>query len=394
VVFGGLALVLATAFYLPITLLAPIGSTAAAIAPYDAPVSAEAQLDFPGYGATAVGAIGFPGTLAESGSADPVPIASISKVITALVVLDRHPLELGEEGPTITFTSKDVQLYYSYLRDNGKIEPVRSGISLTQHQVMQLTLVASANNYAASLVNWAFGSEAEYAAAANAWLAAHGLTHTSMSDATGMSPQNTSTAADLVELGKLALSNPVVSELVSTKHISIPGVGEIDNTNDLLGENGVRGIKTGTLDEAGACLLFAADYQIGSETVTVVGVMLGGKDHPSLDADIRALLGGVAAGFHEVDLVTAGQQFGSYTTIWGDSAQIVATQNASLLVWSATTITVLIEAHPLGLAEAGTDVGKLTFSAGSEVVTVPLEIDTTIDDPGPEWRLTHPGDLL
>jgi serine-type D-Ala-D-Ala carboxypeptidase (penicillin-binding protein 5/6) len=394
VVFGGLALVLATAFYLPITLLAPIGSTAAAIAPYDAPVSAEAQLDFPGYGATAVGAIGFPGTLAESGSADPVPIASISKVITALVVLDRHPLELGEEGPTITFTSKDVQLYYSYLRDNGKVEPVRSGISLTQHQVMQLTLVASANNYAASLVNWAFGSEAEYAAAANAWLAAHGLTHTSMSDATGMSPQNTSTAADLVELGKLALSNPVVSELVSTKHISIPGVGEIDNTNDLLGENGVRGIKTGTLDEAGACLLFAADYQIGSETVTVVGVMLGGKDHPSLDADIRALLGGVAAGFHEVDLVTAGQQFGSYTTIWGDSAQIVATQNASLLVWSATTITVLIEAHPLGLAEAGTDVGKLTFSAGSEVVTVPLEIDTTIDDPGPEWRLTHPGDLL
>lgn len=393
-VFGGLALVLATAFYLPITLLAPIGSTAAAIAPYDAPVSAEAQLDFPGYGATAVGAIGFPGTLAESGSADPVPIASISKVITALVVLDRHPLELGEEGPTITFTSKDVQLYYSYLRDNGKIEPVRSGISLTQHQVMQLTLVASANNYAASLVNWAFGSEAEYATAANAWLAAHGLTHTSMSDATGMSPQNTSTAADLVELGKLALSNPVVSELVSTKHISIPGVGEIDNTNDLLGENGVRGIKTGTLDEAGACLLFAADYQIGSETVTVVGVMLGGKDHPSLDADIRALLGGVAAGFHEVDLVTAGQQFGSYTTIWGDSAQIVATQNASLLVWSATTITVLIEAHPLGLAEAGTDVGKLTFSAGSEVVTVPLEIDTTIDDPGPEWRLTHPGDLL
>lgn len=393
-VFGGLALVLATAFYLPITLLAPIGSTAAAIAPYDAPVSAEAQLDFPGYGATAVGAIGFPGTLAESGSADPVPIASISKVITALVVLDRHPLELGEEGPTITFTSKDVQLYYSYLRDNGKIEPVRSGISLTQHQVMQLTLVASANNYAASLVNWAFGSEAEYAAAANAWLAAHGLTHTSMSDATGMSPQNTSTAADLVELGKLALSNPVVSELVSTKHISIPGVGEIDNTNDLLGENGIRGIKTGTLDEAGACLLFAADYQIGSETVTVVGVMLGGKDHPSLDADIRALLGGVAAGFHEVDLVTAGQQFGSYTTIWGDSAQIVATQNASLLVWSATTITVLIEAHPLGLAEAGTDVGKLTFSAGSEVVTVPLEIDTTIDDPGPEWRLTHPGDLL
>ena len=65
------------------------------------------------------------------------------------------------------------------------------------------------------------------------------------------------------------------SELVSTQHISIPQVGEIDNTNELLGSGGVRGVKTGTLDEAGACLLFAADYDIAGTTVTVIGVILG-----------------------------------------------------------------------------------------------------------------------
>lgn len=393
-VFGVLGVVLSAGFYLPFTLLAPLHAETATVAAWDAPQNPTAELTFPSYGATAVGAVGWDGALASSGSTDPLPIASLSKVITSLVVLEHHPLALGEQGPEITTTSNDVKLYNSYVSRNGKVEPVRAGLVLTQYQLLQLTLVSSANNYTATMVNWAFGSEEAYVAAASTWLAENGLANTSMADATGMSPDNRATATDLVELGRIALANPVVAELTSTPHISIPSVGEIDNTNDLLGINGVRGMKTGTLDEAGACLLFVADYQIGSETITVIGVMLGGKNHPSLNLDITALLATVQAGFHEVQLVTTGDDVASYTTLWGDSSQVVATETVSMVVWSNTAITRFIDVKPVTLAPAGTDVGSLTFTVGDRTVEVPIEVESTLDDPGSWWRLTHPGELF
>ena len=394
VVFGGLAVVLATGFYLPLTLLAPLHAESAQVQAWDVPVTPAPELIFPGYGATAIGAVGWDGSLAVSGSSDALPIASISKVITSLVVLEAHPLAVGEEGPTITTTANDVKLFHSYLARNGKVEPVRSGLVLSQHQLLQLTLVASANNYTATLVNWAFGSEEAYVAAARTWLDAHGLTSTFMSDATGMSPDNRATATDLIELAKIALADPLVSQIVSTGHISIPSVGEIDNTNDLLGLDGVRGIKTGTLDEAGACLLFAADYLIGSETVTVVGVMLGGVDHPSLDKDIQALLATAQLGFHQVTLVSTGDTVASFTSDWGDTSPVVATADSSVVVWSDTPISRSVEVRPVTLATAGTDVGKLTFTVGTRSFEVPIELVTTIDDPGAWWRLTHPDELF
>ncbi len=391
-VFGGAALVLATAFYLPVTLLAPLQATNASVLAYEPPVTAAADLALPGYGATAVGAVGFPGTLASSGTTDPLPIASITKVITSLVVLQAKPLGVEETGPDITFTANDVALYKSYLARFGKVEPVRSGLVLTQRQVMELTLVASANNYAESLINWAYGSMDAFLPVARTWLSEHGLTHISLSDGTGMSPENTATAADLVELGKIALADPLVALLTSTKHISIPKVGEIDNTNDLLGTSGVHGIKTGTLTEA--CLLFAADYQIGSQTITVVGVVLGGADHPTIDRDILSLLAGVASGFHEVVLTTAGEDYGSYTSEWGDKTDVVSTADATVVLWADTPVSLLVEARPITLDPAGTDIGTLHFTAGTQKVDVRLEINKTIDDPGPWWRLTHPTELF
>ena len=391
-VFGGLALVLSTAFYLPITLLAPLHANAAQVLPYVAPVTTPAELTFPNYGATAVGAVGFPGVLGASGSAEPLPMASISKIITALVVLDAKPLLPHEDGPEISFTAADVTIYNDYLARYGSVKPVKAGLELNQREVMELTVIASANNYAQSLVNWAFGSETAFVGAATTWLAAHGLSSTVMTDSTGMNPQNVSTASDLIELGKLALAEPLVSLLVATKTATVPGVGDIKNTNKLLGDNGVRGIKTGTLDEAN--LLFAADYTIGDTTVTVIGAMLGAKDHTVLDADVLALLATVKAGFQEVELTTAGESYGSYETSWGDESDLVAAKDASVVVWAGTPVSLLIESRPVTLATKGTDVGMLNFTVGTEAIEVPLELDTTIDDPGTGWRLSHPVELF
>jgi len=63
------------------------------------------------------------------------------------------------------------------------------------------------------------------------------------------------------------------------------GVGIIQNTNQLLGTDGVLGIKTGTTDEAGSCLLFAARYACrGRAKVTIVGVIMGDTSAPASSA--------------------------------------------------------------------------------------------------------------
>jgi serine-type D-Ala-D-Ala carboxypeptidase (penicillin-binding protein 5/6) len=393
-VIGGLALLLGAGVYLPMTLLAPIGDTTAVIAPFTPPVETAPALAFPGYGASAIGAVGFTGTLATAGAADALPIASITKIITALVVLDAHPIGLGETGPEITFTSKDVGFYNAALAKNGSVKTVRSGQVLTQRQIMELTLIASANNYAMSLATWAFGSEAAYVDAARAWLSAQGFTATTIVDATGLSPDDASTATELVAIAKLAIANPVIADITSTKSADEPGVGAIKNTNTLLGKDGVDGIKTGTLDEAGACLLFSADYDIGESTVTVVGVVLGAADHETLASNIQTLLASVVPGFHEVTLVSKGDVFGSYSTAWNDSAELTATESSTVVTWSDTPIAALVEAERITLVDSGDDVGAVTFTVGEQTIVVPLEVDATIDDPGPWWRLTHPAEVL
>jgi serine-type D-Ala-D-Ala carboxypeptidase (penicillin-binding protein 5/6) len=393
-VFGGAAVALATAFYLPLTLLAPLSPIEAVVESYAPPAAVQPTVVFPDYGASGVGAVGYPGVLASAGSADALPIASISKIITALVVLDAHPLALGETGPDITFGDLDQQYYDAQLADGGVVESVYAGQVMSQRNVLNVMLMESANNYAESLATWGYGTMEAFVAAANAWLAAEGLTATSIDEPTGVSPNNRSTVPDLIELGKLALADPVVAEIVATRMMDVPEVGTIENRNELLGLDGVDGIKTGTLDEAGSCLLFSQDHTVGSTTVTIVGVVLGGPDHDTIDAAIRSLLAEVDAGFTEITLATAGEEFATYDTPWGDTAAAVAAHDASVAVWSATPVTLDTTVDELSLADAGSEVGQLVFTIGTRTVTVPLRLSATIDDPGPWWRLTNPVELL
>ena len=393
-VFTAAGVLLVGAFYLPMTLLAPLGGVAAVQSAPGLEALPAAALEWPALGASAVGAIDYPGVLGTGGAATAAPIASITKVVTALVVLDAQPLQIGDSGPDIEFTAKDVAIREKYRAINGKVEPVSAGTSLSQRQVMDVMLVESANNYAESLAVWAYGSLDEFLDAADAWLARNNLASTSIVEPTGMSPSNVSTASDLVALGKIALADPVVSAIVGTKVETVPVVGEITNSNDLLGVAGVRGIKTGTLDEAGACLLFAADYLVGGETVTIVGAVLGGVDHKTINAQVRTLLEDVEQSFHQVTLTTTGEVFASYTTAWGETVDLVAAEDASVVVWADTPVSFTMTAQDVGLGAKGDDVGEATYTVGDETFTVPLELGTSITDPGPFWRLTNPAALF
>jgi serine-type D-Ala-D-Ala carboxypeptidase (penicillin-binding protein 5/6) len=393
-VFGGVLLVLAVAFYLPATLLAPLHAVSPKMVSVTAPTSAAASITWPTYGESAVGAVGFKGVLASSGKTTPVPMASISKIITALVVLQKMPMKVNEVGPNITFTSADIALYNHYVALDGEVRPVHSGLVLSELQVLQVALIPSANNYATKLATWAFGSEKAFLPVAQAWIKANGLTNTTLVEPTGIDPANRSTASDLVALGKLALANPVIASVVSTKSVTIPDVGKLKNSNALLGIDGVTGMKTGTLNKYGANLLFTAEYKIGTETVLVVGAVLGGTTHPLIDKNIQTVLAGVSAGFHQVALTTKGTKYGSVSTSWGDNSAIVASSTQSVVVWSSTAVSVKVSAKPVTLASAGQKVGTVTFIIGTKTIAVPLVLSSTVADPGNAWRLTHPAELL
>lgn len=394
VVVFGILLVLLTGFgYLAATGFAPVPTSAAVLAQPASATQAIAAPTWPGIGSSAIGAVGFEGVLASSGSQGVVPMASITKMVTALVVLDKKPISGNEPGPDITFTDQDVNHYYSVLAEGGSAKPVVSGMVLTERQTLQAMILPSANNYAQSLAVWAFGSVEEYLSAADRWLADNDLDDTFVADPSGISTKSVSSPADLVALGKLVVDNPTTAAIVAQPTVKLPVIGDVKNTNKLLGSFGVDGIKTGTTDAAGACLLFSTDLKVGKKTVTVVGVVLGGDTQSAVARAVGSLIQSVTPGFREVELTKKGASFADYSTPWGQTSRAVAAEAASVLVWSDTKIDGVATARSLTLGTKGESVGSVEFAVGEETVNVPLVLESEITDPGPAWRFSHPGEL-
>ena len=390
--------------YLPLTLLAPVAATPAAFS--EPVVEVPAALAFPGLPAQATavsvtGAEEFPATagvdgiLNATGGNEARPIASISKVITALVILGAKPLDAGQAGPTLTFGKAENDTYDKYYVLGATIAPMKIGSSMSQHDALAMMLMVSASNYAEVTSTWALGSQANVRSATKKWLSDHGLTGTTIVEPTGIDPRNVSTPTDLIAIARLAMANPVVAEIVGTRSASLGSLGVQQNRNGVLGVDGINGIKTGTLDEAGSCLLFSAVTDVGLDApVTIVGVVLGAANSSVAGEAARTIIATVESGFHSVRLTAPGDQLGEYYTPWKDTARIVAGEGASVLTWSDMPISVTSTVDPVGIAGDGTKVGSVTFTAGARTATVPLELSGAINGPGGWWRVTHPRELL
>jgi D-alanyl-D-alanine carboxypeptidase (penicillin-binding protein 5/6) len=396
VVFGTIGMLLAGLVgggaYATTTLNAPIPEAAPSVVD-PAPIVAAAQVvDQPEFGAWAVGAVGFDGPLAAGNEAAAMPIASIAKVVTALVLLEEHPIPAGEGGPDIAYTDADVAIYWDMVAQNGSVAPVAAGATLSLRESLEAMMLPSGNNYANSLAIWGFGSIDAYVARATEWAAEQGLGTLRVADPSGLSLENVAAATDLVRLGELALQDPTLAEIVATRQVDIPELGTLQNSNKLLGSHGVDGIKTGTTDDA-ANLLFSADVAVGSSSVTIVGVVLGGANHPAVRQAIAEMIVTIAPGFHEVVAIEAGSEVATYATPWGDTASARTAEGATVVVWSDTPVDVAVDADPITLAADGAAVGTAVVTAGTQRVEVPLVLEGTVDDPGAWWRLTNPGGL-
>jgi D-alanyl-D-alanine carboxypeptidase (penicillin-binding protein 5/6) len=399
-----LALLLAAAgTYTGWALTAPLSPPAATWAAPSASSGAATHLALPAEGASAISVAGADaylgpaasGIWATSGAGEARPIASISKLITALVILDRRPLTNAEDpGPTITFDKADHDLYDRYYVLGATIVAMPTGSALSLRDALATMLIPSASNYAEAVATWAFGSQGAFLEATRRWLAANGLTGTTIVEPTGISARNTSTPTDLLSIGRLAAANPTIAALVATPSVTLPGLGTLYNTNGLLGSRGITGLKTGNLGDNTYNLLYTASLDVGAGApLSVTGVVLGGASRESADASVVALLDSIRAGFHDVPVATAGQEVGSYSTPWGSTARMVVADDASLFTWSDTPIAVTMNTTVPESYEDGEVVGSVTFTAGPNTATVDVVIEGDIDPPTEWWRLTHPGEL-
>lgn len=335
------------------------------------------------------------GTWSATGTGEPLPIASITKLITALVILDAAPLASADDpGPTITFGKADHDLYDVYYVQGATIAPMPTGTSMSLRDALAVMLIPSASNYAQALSVQIFGSQDAFLGATRDWLASHGLTGTTVTEPTGISPRNTSTPADLLAIAKLAAANPAIARIVATPSISVPGAGRLVNTNALLGTAGITGLKTGNLGEGTHSLLYTATLDVGAaDPLAVTGVILGGSSRESVNATVIAALEGIRSGFHEVPVATEGQEIGSISTPWGSTATLVIGESASIFTWSDTAIELTMDIDTPPTYRDGTVVGTLTWTAGPNTVTAPVKISGSIEPPTEWWRLTHPSEL-
>lgn len=246
-------------------------------------------LAWPGYGQAAYGVVK-DGVLAESAkSSDQVPIASLAKTITALVILEKKPLKGGEQGPMIKLTDADVALYNDYLAKDGTVIPVVAGEQISQYQALQAMLLPSANNISDTLAIWAFGSLEEYNRYANHILKEYDIVNTTVSDASGYSPLTTSTAADMVKIGILYMQHPVLREIAEQQSATLPVAGIVPNYNAAFNGQGIIGIKVGFTEEAGRTFL-VADVQGENKDQISVAAVLGADTMPNAMKDAEKVL--------------------------------------------------------------------------------------------------------
>jgi D-alanyl-D-alanine carboxypeptidase (penicillin-binding protein 5/6) len=232
------------------------------------------HLAWPREGEAAVAVSGF-GSLGTSGGDAPVPIASLAKVMTAYLVLRDNPLQAGQEGFEIEIGAADVDDLQRRLELNQSVVAVEAGELLSERDALEALLLPSANNVAALLAIHEAGSIEAFVAEMNEAAAELGMAATLYTDPSGFEDTTVSTAADQLKIGRAAMADPTFAEIVAMPSAWVPVAGEVANFNELVGREGFVGIKTGSDQAAGGCLLFAKRIVGGGRTRTVLGAVLG-----------------------------------------------------------------------------------------------------------------------
>ena len=231
-------------------------------------------VSWPADGVSAAGIGGY-GVTDGPGATRPVPIASVAKLMTAYVILRDHPLSGHGSGPDVTVEPSEAAEYPSQVAAGDSLVAVAAGETLTERQALEALLLPSADNMAWILARWDAGGQAAFAARMNAAARSLAMTGTSYTDPSGLDPSTTSTAADQVRLGIAAMGVPALAAITAESTAVVPVAGVVRNTNTLLGQDGIVGLKTGSTQAAGGCLLVAAWPEVNGHRTLIVAATFG-----------------------------------------------------------------------------------------------------------------------
>ena len=203
-------------------------------------------------------------TLFEKDGETKLPIASLTKLMTAMIVLDNYNLSdsitIDKDADSQDPMKQDVKL--------GDIMPAES--------FLEIMLIKSSNKSAYALSEKM--GEQTFVSLMNKKAKEIGLENTFFADPTGLSSENVSTASDLVKLAEYILKNyPRIADISRTKEFNVPGFGQVENTDELLGEiPEIVCSKTGFTNQAKGCLLLVINNTKNSDYL--INVVLGADD--------------------------------------------------------------------------------------------------------------------
>jgi D-alanyl-D-alanine carboxypeptidase/D-alanyl-D-alanine endopeptidase (penicillin-binding protein 7) len=222
--------------------------------------------------------------LLEKNADAPVPIASLTKLMTAMVVLDSKP----DMNEPITIDATDIDM----LKHSKSHVPI--GTTLPRRKAFQLALMSSDNRAAASLARTYAGGSVAFNKAVNDKLKTLGMTNTVIKEPTGLSPDNKSSASDLVKMAMAASRYPEIVNITTDSSDLINMNGRrvtFHNTNQLVGRKGwdIHLSKTGFTNEAGHCLIMR--FQQAGKNATLVLLNANASSSSVFDAsNIRRFL--------------------------------------------------------------------------------------------------------
>lgn len=210
-----------------------------------------------------------------------VPIASITKLMTAMVVLDaKQPL-----GETLKISNDDRDLVM------GTLSRLQVGWALSREDMLHLALMSSENRAAAALSRYYPGGRPAFIVAMNAKAVELGMSHTHFVNSNGLTNENVSTAFDLAKLVRAADQYPLIREFTTDPRYDVR-IGRYIlpyiNSNRLVGRPDwdIEVQKTGFTNEAGRCVVM----QLKAQDRTLIMIFLDGIGKLTRFADARRVL--------------------------------------------------------------------------------------------------------
>lgn len=211
-------------------------------------------------------------TIYAKSTSTPTPIASVTKLMTAMVLLDQH-LPMDE---MISVGEGDIDML------KGTSSRLRIGTTLSRQEMLQLALMSSENRAASALARTSPMGLQAFVVAMNRKAIELGMMNSRFADPTGLNSENVSTAEDLVKMVKAAYQYPEIRAASTSAESQVEVAGyrrplEFRNTNVLV-RNGSWDIglsKTGYINEAGRCLVMQA--QIADQPLIIVLLDSWGK---------------------------------------------------------------------------------------------------------------------